>query len=503
MQEQEREELDGAGSTTEVNWTLLIVGYFAVLAVVIVLVRPLHVGIAGIFFAMMGAGVLLALLIFAVKQLMRRAARSQMSARDLYHLAIGYHGLDDEDEGDNEDEGDKLSPPQPVIEAHPLVLAPNYQPSVSSFLGAMVAVIGMRRSGKSNLVAVLAEELAGYGVPLVLFDTESEYGSLVDARYLSAPVLATGEQEVSAGPHAVTIDQEGAYGFGRAVMEAGLQAVVDLPSFADDDVAALIMTEIIDGIADWQQALPNQERVPVTILLDESQKWFPQNREDRVVSQEIQGLLDQAFYGTIVARGGKRGFGLVVAAQRYSQLNKKLLQSQHKFLFRQTEQIDLDRYGKLGIPAEETLGLATGQCVVFGPSVPAMMAVRVRERHSPHLAHTPGLEHLHRHSRRLKPVTEVLATSYTKTTRVLAPSYDDQEEQATPSTDVREESPAPTVERKREPTQLERALAAWNGGATSSRKVGEKLGIGKDAANELLKQLERKGLIQRQQGNDE
>lgn len=113
MQDQERAESYSAGSPSEGNWTLLIVGYFAVLAVVIVLVRPLHVGIAGIFFAMMGAGVLLALLIFAVKQIIRRAARAQMSPRDLYHLAIGYHGLDADDE-DNEDEEENDEPPPPA-----------------------------------------------------------------------------------------------------------------------------------------------------------------------------------------------------------------------------------------------------------------------------------------------------------------------------------------------------------------------------------------------------
>ena len=372
-------------------------------------------------------------------------------------------------------------PQQSVIEAHPLMLAEDYQPSVSSFLGAMVAVIGMRRSGKSNLVAVLTEELARYGTPLVLFDTESEYSALVDGRYLSAPVLARGEQAGGAGPYGVTLDQEGAYDFGRAVMEAGLQVVVDLPSFADDDEAALIMTEIIDGIADWQQALPNHERVPVTILLDESQKWFPQNREDRVVSQEIAGMLDQAFYGTIVARGGKRGFGLIVAAQRYSQLNKKLLQSQHRFLFRQTEQIDLDRYAKLGIPAEETLSLATGECVVFGPSVAGCMRVRMRQRSSPHLAHTPGLEQLQRHSRRLRPVTEVLAAPYTKTTKVLAPplAEDEQDEQedraAKPVKSASEQQHK--QEHEQGPTLLERALVAWDEGARSGPKMAAALNI--------------------------
>jgi hypothetical protein len=38
------------------NWTLIIVGYFALLAVIVVLLRPLHMSMGGIFFAMVIAG---------------------------------------------------------------------------------------------------------------------------------------------------------------------------------------------------------------------------------------------------------------------------------------------------------------------------------------------------------------------------------------------------------------------------------------------------------------
>jgi hypothetical protein len=406
------------------------VAYFLFLAILIVVTRKLNMGMPGLVFSMIGAGIALALLILGVKfgyQAARRKIANSglggLTGRELAQMAVGYNPYQVEEQ-DDDDAVENAAPvmPSQVIEEHPLKLSERYQPSIKSFLSATVAIIGMRRSGKSNLLAVLAEELAKYGLSFVLFDTEAEYSELVNSAYLQRPVLAGNATEIPEEhrSHYVQLDTEGAYAFGQAIMQSGLQVVVDLRSYDNDEDAALVMSEIIDGIEDWQQARPTGTRVPMTVFLDESQKWFPQSKEDKVVSSETQVTLDQAFYGTVVARGGKRGFGLVVAAQRYSQLNKKLLQSQHKFLFFQNEEIDIARYAKLGIPAEGTASLVQGECYCFGPSVIGMR-VMMRERTSPHGGHTPGLESLNKHTLQLAPVTEVLSKSYSKATNVLAP----------------------------------------------------------------------------------
>jgi hypothetical protein len=410
---------------------IYIVGYFLLLAILVVITRGLNLGMPGLVFSMIGAGLVLALLVLLFKFLKQKlaAATTGLSRREIVQIAVGYNPnqYQEEEEEETIAAAEENAPvlPDTIIEEHPLKLSERYQPSIKSFLSATIAIIGMRRSGKSNLLAVLAEELAKYGLSFVLFDTEAEYSELVNQNYLQRPVLAGNATQVPEEhkTHYVLLDTEGAYAFGQAIMQSGLQVVVDLRSYDDED-AALVMSEIIDGIEDWQQARPNGERVPMTVFLDESQKWFPQSKEDKVVSADTQVTLDQAFYGTVVARGGKRGFGLVVAAQRYSQLNKKLLQSQHKFLFFQNEEIDIARYAKLGIPPEGTASLAQGECYCFGPSVIGMR-VMMRVRHSPHGGHTPGLDNLNKHTRQLAPVTEVLRTSYSKTTAVLAPPIED------------------------------------------------------------------------------
>jgi vacuolar-type H+-ATPase subunit I/STV1 len=88
QQDLERQEHGDNGP----NWTLIIVGYFAVLAVVIVLLRPLHLSMGGIFFSMLSAGLALALSIVLIKRAIRKIAAMNMTVKDAYHLAIGYTG---------------------------------------------------------------------------------------------------------------------------------------------------------------------------------------------------------------------------------------------------------------------------------------------------------------------------------------------------------------------------------------------------------------------------
>src|SRR5438067_5841121 len=126
-----------------------------------------------------------------------------------------------------ESEEDDL--PDHIIEEYPHFIAEPFQPSVKSFLGTMSLLCGIRRSGKSNLLAVLVEELARYEVPLVIFDTEDEYGSLANKRYLPNPVHAGDPESRRESPNKdnyVDLDTEGAYAFGKAVLDYRLQAVI-------------------------------------------------------------------------------------------------------------------------------------------------------------------------------------------------------------------------------------------------------------------------------------
>lgn len=63
--------------------------------------------------------------------------------------------------------------PEHILEETPLSLSDTFQPDVNSLLGATALLCGMRRSGKSNGIAVMAEELGRYYRPLCIGDTET------------------------------------------------------------------------------------------------------------------------------------------------------------------------------------------------------------------------------------------------------------------------------------------------------------------------------------------
>jgi len=338
-----------------------------------------------------------------------------------------------------------------------------------------------------------------YCVPLVIGDTEDEYGPLADQRYMPRGVMAGSMDLLEAThlPNYIAIDLNGAYEFGKTVLSDALQVVLNLKSFADDDEAAMIMCEIIAGMNDWESGRLNPQRVPCMFMLDEANKWLPQNERESYVAKDVLTELQKAFFGTMVRRGGKRGLGLALTTQRVVELDKRALQSTWKFLFRQTEQVDIERYKVLGLDGDAVQALRQGECFVFSPGVIGF-PMYMRQRHSPHLAHTPGLDQLRTHIRLARPV-DMIAGSFAANThvRVVASTTP---AAASVAQQSRTETPAL---RSRPQSKLDRALEAWNAGHQNVRALAAALStererVSNDEAYRLICQLDAKGLIVRQ-----
>jgi hypothetical protein len=495
-QRQYEEEYDDEQTQDGPNVTLLIVAYFAVLAIAVVILRPYHLSMGGIFFAMVGAAIALALLIVLVKFAIRKFQAMNMTVADAYHLAIGYNrheALEEDESTERQEDAQVAQRPARFIERDPLRLSDTFQPSFHAFLCVMALIVGMRRSGKSTLLLDLVEELASYGLPFVLFDTQGEYSNVVSRDYLVLHPKLVGNAEQmtdipeTALPFFEPLTIEGAYQFGIDVMNDGLQAVVDLKSYGDDD-AAMLMSEIVDGVNDWQEARRNVKRVPMMFFLDEAQKWFPQNPQDKApdVHQQTQTLLEEAFIQKVVERGGKNGLGLVAATQRYSRINKNLLQGQWKFYLQQKEETDLARYKKQGVEPEEAMALKAGEVIAYGPNV-SHFTFQARPSHAPHEGRTPDAQALTSYTQALKSGTlPPLAPNPKKasvTTVELAPPIDEKR-----TTDVQM---APVVEkrdirRKAEDIDIKVAIALWKSGFNSRAKLAKALDIAENQAGKLM-----------------
>lgn len=491
---------------------LYIVGYFLLLAIIVVPAQSHHLGMQGIFFAMAGAGFALALLILLFKWTARKVSTTRLSRRGFFQLMVGYQPETVETEPPRAQAAESLAQPmsrslvpatilpypdeselpESIIEENPLYLSDIFQPNVNSLLGATVLLCGIRRSGKSNMLAVLAEELARYYTPMLICDTEDEYGPLAQKEYLPRGIMAGSidlyHEAKAAGLLYVPIDRDGAYEFGQSIPRDVLQVILNLQSFEEDE-AALIMSEIIDGMNDWEQSQPNSRRVPCVVMLDEATKWIPQQTtESCITDKEALALLQKAIFGTMVRRGGKRGLGMVLSAQRIAELDKRALQSVWKFFFRQTEETDLARYKTNGLERDDVLALRQGECFIFSPGVIGFKTM-IRQRRSPHLAHTPGLAQLASHLRQVTPLDLISSRSYAAVT-----GHIDTE----PMSAQQAQS-----ERPKTKTLEERAVDAWNEGYQSGRKLAAALDISEGAGNQLMNRLLVQGRISKEKPQQE
>src|SRR5260221_64904 len=393
-----------------------LVGYFLLVAILVYPATKFHIGMAGILYAMAGAGVLLGLIWLAIRSMKRKMQAMQLSKGEWARFLWGYrapvveadgHPLDGIQEASHTTRGQALtdmyngrsvatlvrqpSPeelPDRIIEPDGLYLSDSFMPSLALLLAAVLLFCGMRRAGKSNGMRVVAEELGQRGVPLALFDTDDEYGALANRQYLPRGFLAGSPDLLSVNGrmrHYIAVTSDNAEQFGRRILDEGLQVVINLKSYLTDDEAALVMARIVQGMYTWEASRPNGERFPAFVFVDEATKWFPQNEAEKCVkNKEIFNYLQLEFFSLLVRRGGKQGLGLAVAAQRISELDKRLLQSLWKFLFLQTEQVDLERYKALGLNQDDIIALQPGECFIFSP---LCIGFRVQMRYgfSPHL----------------------------------------------------------------------------------------------------------------------
>src|SRR5712692_3811186 len=108
-----------------------------------------------------------------------------------------------------------------------LHLAGNFTPDVDMLIAEGLIAFGVKGSGKSNLVARIAEQLGRFFLPQIILDTEHEYSSLVNL--LPYGVIATANRCPS----------------GYDILNKGLQVVVDMRSWETDEAAALAVVQLV------------------------------------------------------------------------------------------------------------------------------------------------------------------------------------------------------------------------------------------------------------------
>lgn len=171
----------------------------------------------------------------------------------------------------------------------------------SDFVGRHTAVMGMTGMGKSNLVAVLCEELASH-IPMTVIDLDSEYWSLREAH----PFWVVGR-----GEHVdQMIGTADAEGIAETVMNESRSVILDLYEF-DPEARNELLRRYLERLFELEGDL----RQPHLVVMEEAAEFLNQRRKSPVNEAAIR----------LANRGRKRGIGLIMVTQRPAALDKNVL----------------------------------------------------------------------------------------------------------------------------------------------------------------------------------
>ena len=228
-------------------------------------------------------------------------------------------------------------------------------------------VIGASGSGKSYAVGVICEELCKCGVPFAIVDTEGEHSGLKQ-RY---DALWVGdEQGCDLRWAGLDLEQLGAQAPDLAPLILDLSEAED-PRGKVSNLLSNIYAEV------------EKRRVPYLIIVEEADRFVPQNG-DKV-----------AIFGEIARRGRKRGVGLMVCTQRPSLVDKNIIsQCGNQLIGKLVIRNDLLAVAQFfqgrEIPKQLT-GLTAGAFYAMGGLVPTPQLVMVRAKETRHGGNTPRL----------------------------------------------------------------------------------------------------------------
>lgn len=438
-----------------------------------------------------------------------RRDRRIESPREAYELSavrgntlpnMPYQGVEDEDEPEIE-EDDEQEPEQEGrsvrvgsaagravyvsqeneahIAHHYMALAAEWNPPIEQITGKSMFVCGIRRSGKTNFGALLAEQFAAKDIPFFIPDLEGDYLTLADRRICTRCVLVGSGQNDRLYAH---VTREDAERFGETIIKRGFQAILDMQSYGNINEAAAISAAIIRGMIAYTSAHPEM-RVPCAVYLDEAQRFLPEQLNASIIKDSAIREELLTAYNDVIAIGGKRGLFPVILTQRISQVKKSIMaQPEIMVLFKQSMDIDLDRYEEF--VSKDVAGsgdikrFAQGQAVVIAPDGDQFV-VNFDMRRSEHKGGSPGIETLARlqHGDEGEGEGDDLPESITEV---------EARRRTTTPTMPMPEAKIPEQSRRAEEIDLRHAILAWNSGENSVRKQAAYFGISEHQARKLV-----------------
>jgi len=189
--------------------------------------------------------------------------------------------------------------------------------------GLTVVLLGNKGSGKSNAMAVMAEEAYHNQIPFIYYDPN---GDAISLQELGADVLTIGNpahpETIRQAKYPLHVALNEAPDFMRMVLKDGYSLVLDM--IEQDDPHPL---EVFIALVNEHYRMAGQIREPVFMFVDEAHVFAPQTG-----ASDLEKLSRRAL-GKVTADGRKRGMLLVAATQNATYLDKRVVRGANVRIF--------------------------------------------------------------------------------------------------------------------------------------------------------------------------
>jgi hypothetical protein len=251
------------------------------------------------------------------------------------------------------------------VTAHNITLAPGLTVRASELATQVVAALGMRGSGKSNSMAVIAEGLLAADVQVIILDYVSIWFSLRLDESGKRP--SPYQIPVLGGPHGdtVLVPHAGAV-VAEALAQSGSSAVLDVSGFSKSARCAFA-TDFAEALFSAKKLHPG----PTFLVLEEAQRFIPQKLFHG--QERMLGAFEE-----IAEVGRNYGLGLGMISQRPQKIAKDVLNlTELLFAFQANGVLERkalaewvqekDAAGRSEVN-NELPSLGNGECLVWSPS---------------------------------------------------------------------------------------------------------------------------------------
>jgi hypothetical protein len=255
------------------------------------------------------------------------------------------------------------------------------------------ALLAVRRAGKSNAAAVMAEEMYAAGLPWVAIDPKGDWWGLRSSKDGTGPGLPI---PIFGGLHGdVPLTPESGRLIAEIVATENVTCVLDVSDFPSKAAQMRFLTDFAEHLFRLHRKNPR----PRHVFLEEADEYLPQ----RVMQDQAKCV---GAWTKMVKQGGAFGLGVTLVSQRSAVVNKDALtQVETLIALRTTSPQDraaikawTDYHDASREIVDSLPGLEDGEAWVLSPhwltrhGQPAVQRIRFRQRATFDSGATPTMD---------------------------------------------------------------------------------------------------------------